>query len=455
MSFKTKIILLAILPLLLVASLIALLSTYQARNLLENEIQVFQSNLLAAKRQELQHYIQLAQTSIAHILNDTLMPDDDAQREVKRILNKLTYGSDGYFFVYNQQGINLVHPILRDIVGTNLYDMKDVNGDFVIRNLLSVANDGGGFHRYVWNKPSTGQNEDKISYTVLLPRWNWMLGTGLYIDDIANEVTKIRGEVNTNIRNTFFTILIIAVSTAIVIAVVGIAINLHESRLADSRLRQLAHKSVQFQINERRRFSRDLHDGISQLLVSVKFRLESALNNTQKLSVYGHAEDDRKKCVKELIKGKSVLNSAIKEIRRVSHDLRPSLLDDMGLQSALDSLIEHFQERTDVMASLTISLSNQLPEDIEITLYRVIQEALTNIERHADATSVALNIRSYRKQVSLEIRDDGQGFDKLPQGEGIGMRTMRERIELLGGEFRIQSRENVGTVLTAWLPNEI
>ncbi len=455
MSFKTKIILLAVLPLLLVASLITLLSTYQARNLLENEIHVFESNLLDAKRLELRHYIQLAQTSIDHILSDSQMRDQDAQREVKRILNKLTYGSDGYFFVYNQQGTNLVHPILREIVGTSLYDMQDVNGDFVIRSLLAVANDGGGFHRYVWNKPSTGRNEDKISYVVQLPRWDWMMGTGLYIDDIANEVKKIRGEVNSNVRNTFFTILIITISTAIAIAVIGIAINLHESRLADSRLRKLAHKSVQFQINERRRFSRDLHDGISQLMVSVKFRIESALNNTQKLQVYDHAKADREKCIKELAQGKSALNSAIREIRRVSHDLRPSLLDDMGFQSALDSLIEHFQERTGVVALLSLKLSDHLPEDIEITLYRVIQEALTNIERHSKARNVSLKIRSSRQRVSLEIRDDGLGFEKLPQSEGIGMSTMRERIELLSGDFRIQSRTNGGTVLTAWLPNEV
>ncbi|HBR97259.1 MAG TPA: histidine kinase [Gammaproteobacteria bacterium] len=448
-------ILLAILPLLLVASLITLISTIQARDLLDNEIEVFESNLLDAKRLELQHYIQLAQTSIDHILRDEHMPEKAAQREVKRILNKLTYGADGYFFVYDEHGVNLVHPVLDDIVGNNLYDMQDINGDFVIRNLLAVAAGGGGFHRYVWNKPSTGQNEDKISYAVQLPRWNWMMGTGLYIDDIAKEVANIRVEFNTNIRNTFFTILIITLATAIAIAVIGIAINLHEGRLADSRLRQLAHKSVRFQVNERRRFSRELHDGISQLMVSVKFRIESAINNTAKLRVESHAEADRSKCLKELHQGKAALNDAIREVRRISHDLRPSLLDDMGLQPALDSLVDHFQERTGIIAILTVALPRQLPEDIEITLYRVIQEALTNIERHANAQTVALEIGPGRQRIELEIRDDGQGFESEAPGEGIGLRNMRERIELFGGEFKLHSKADVGTTLTAWLPNEV
>ncbi|MET0116067.1 MAG: cache domain-containing protein [Sedimenticola sp.] len=448
MSFKTKILLLAILPLLLVASAITLISVNQAHTLSEEEIRTFEENLLSSKRRELKHYISLALTSIDHIVRDQGIDEYTAQEEVKRILNGLTYGDDGYFFVYDRSGVNLVHPILGDIVGRNLYDLQDANGDYVIRNLLDIAAQGGGFHRYLWNKPSTGKDEDKLSYAVELPRWRWMLGTGLYIDDIAQEVAKIRNQVNINIRNTFFTVLLIIGLTVIIIVIIGLAINLHESRLADVRLRELAHKSVRFQVNERRRFARELHDGINQLMVSVKFRIESAVNKLQK-GQDGSLED--------LHQGGGVLNEAIQEVRRISHDLRPSLLDDMGLQTALDSLIGQFRERTGINAELRLELKpERLPEDIEITLYRVIQEALTNVERHAGQCNVLLQLWQLKDSVRLEITDQGCGFEpaEMTAHEGIGLLNMRERIELLGGEFTLLSEPGSGTQLKAMLPNE-
>lgn len=448
MSLKAKILLLAILPLLLVASLITLINVNQAHTLSEEEIRTFEENLLASKRRELKNYVSLALTSIDHIIRNPALDERSAREEVKRILNELTYGEDGYFFVYDRNGVNLVHPILGEIVGRNLYDLQDSNGDYVIRNLLRIAADGGGFHRYLWNKPSSGREEEKLSYAVQVPGWNWMLGTGLYIDDIASEVAKIRAQVTVNIRNTFFTLLMVIVGTVIIIILIGIAINLHESRLADIRLRELAHRSVRFQVNERRRFARELHDGINQLMVSVKFRIESAIAKLQK----GHTT-----ALDDLKSGAGVLNDAIQEVRRISHDLRPRLLDDMGLGVALESLTGHFSERTGIMTDLTLELADtRLAEDIEITLYRVVQEALTNIERHAGLCRVQLRLRQRSGNVILEIRDNGCGFDLQGQrfAEGIGLRNMRERIELLGGEFSLMSRVGEGTRLKALLPDE-
>jgi two-component system NarL family sensor kinase len=449
MSLKTKILLLSILPLLLVASLFTVINVNQAHTLSEEEISTFEENLLASKRRELKNYISLVLTSIEHIVQDETLGEQAAREGVKRILNRLTYGEDGYFFVYDQNGVNLVHPILGELVGRNLYDLQDTNGDYVIRNLLRKAEEGGGFHRYFWNKPSTGKDEEKLSYVVQVPGWNWMIGTGLYIDDIAEEVRKIRSQVDINIRNTFFTLLVVVVGTVILIALVGIAINLHESKLADIRLRELAHKSVQFQVSERRRFARELHDGINQLMVSVKFRIESAINKIQK---------GQNSPIDDLVNGNRVLNDAIQEVRRISHDLRPRLLDDMGLRVALESLIVQFSERTDINAEMIIDFSaERLPEDIEITIYRLVQEALTNIERHAGVCNVELIIRQSRGKITLVVEDDGQGFELTSEyeGEGIGLRNMQERIELLEGDFSIQSKKGEGTRLKAILPSEV
>ena len=446
MPLKLKILTLALLPMLLVTVIITLVNVKQSKSLSELEIETFEQNLLASKRNELENYVSLALTSVAQIMHSPWMKEIEAKEEVKRILNGLTYGEDGYFFVYDANGVNLVHPAQPDLVGQNLIDLQDGNGTFVVRDLYALAKQGGGFHRYVWRKPSKGDDEDKLSYVVLLPEWGWMLGTGLYVDDIVKEVTKTRLQVTNNIRNTFFTVMLITAATAIIIVIFGIAINVHESRLADARLRHLAHKSVQFQVSQRRRFARELHDGINQLMVSVKFRIELGINKIKK---------NDETAVDDLTKGIDVLNQAIQEVRRISHDLRPSLLDDMGLTSALKGLLDEYESRTGIIIETDLDFpQTRLPDDIEITLYRLIQEALSNVEKHSGADEVRLKTWVEGKYIWVLLKDNGDGFDvkETVQKEGIGLRNMHDRIELLSGEFVLTSEVGHGTQLRVKLP---
>lgn len=449
MSLKTKIILLAIIPLLLVTCSVTLIALKQAKTLGEHEIQTFERNLIASKEMELRHYVSLALTSINHIYSNIDLHPEDAQARVKSILHDLTYGDDGYFFVYDDQGVNLVHPIQPELAGQNMIDLQDRNGNFIIRNLLQRAREGGGFHRYQWHKPSRGEIEDKLSYVVQLPHWNWMLGTGLYLDDIGREVAKIQAQVNQNIRNTFFTVLVITSITVVLIILFGIAFNVHEHRLADGRLRDLARRSLQFQIAERKRFSRELHDGINQLMVSVKFRLELARE--------GFRTNDGSS-IDHLDQGELILNEAIQEVRRISHDMRPTVLDDLGLIPALNSLLDEYSLRTGIRVEQKVELSDrELSEEIDITFYRVVQEALTNIERHADASHIWLRGKWLGDSFQLEVADNGSGFElgDAKCADGIGLRNMRERIELLGGEFSIDTQRNNGTRIRAKLSLEL
>jgi two-component system NarL family sensor kinase len=440
MKLKIKILLLAILPMLIVALLISFLSRHQIQSLSEQEIKTFETNFLASKRNELKNYVELALTSINPVLADTALSDAMAKMEVKRILNGLIYDSDGYFFVYDQTGKNLVHPITPTLVGQNLYDLKDPNGNYVIRSLLEMAKSGGGYHRYLWNKPSEDSIQEKMSYVVVIDRWKWMMGTGLYLDDIELEVTKIRKQVKINVHQTFVKLLLIVLIAIVVITLLGLGINLHETRVADKRLQQLALKFVRFQVNERRRFARDLHDGINQLLVSVKYRLESATAKVKRSETL--ATSDLEGCT-------GVLDSSIQEIRRISHDLRPSLLDDLGLEHAVLSLLDEFKQRTGINALVEFDFeAGQLPEDIEITLYRLIQEALTNIERHSQASRIQLLISMEKQKLTFTLSDNGVGFSlKSIQASplGIGLKNMQERVELIGGHFKIRSKGDEGT----------
>ncbi len=447
MPLKVKILLLSLIPMLLVTSVVAWIGMNQARQLSEDEIQLFEENLLASKKRELKNYVSLAMTSIAHIVDNSDPSDLEAQREVKRILNDMTFGQDqdGYYFVYNLEGVNLVHPTLPHLVGQNLLDIQDARGDYIIRNLLDKAEQGGGYHRYLWQKPSKQDYEEKLGYVVKLEKWGWMLGTGLYLDDITRDVAKIREQVNRNIRNTFFTVVVIMLVAVLLVLLLGIAINLHENRLADSRLRHLAHRSILTNVADRRRFSRELHDGINQLMVSVLYRIELAQRKLKNQDQSG---------LDDLQQGYEVLNEAIQEVRRISHDLRPTLLDDLGLRAALDGLLQRFTERTGIRLKIDMRLPEaSLPEEVEITIYRLVQEGLTNVEKHADASWLNLGVWVQGGSVWLRLQDNGRGFDTdvLERFEGIGLRNMRERVELLGGDFKLLSKPGQGAILLVGL----
>lgn len=447
MTFRLRLFLLAVLPFMLVTGVVTWISFKEVKSLSDEQIRIVSEKLRDSKQATLKDYINLALTAITPIIQDQSLDEVTAQLEVKRILNKMSYGSDGYFFVYDKQGVNLVHPIQTELVGQNLYSKQDKQGDQVIKALLEIAANGGGFHQYYWNKPSTKIEEQKIAYAVRLPRWDWMLGSGLYLDDIADEEELIRQKVAANIERNISIILLIVTLTTLLIILFLLTINLHEGRLADRRIRELAKNFVRFQIEERRHFSRELHDGINQLMVAVKFRMELALKQIKQQRVSGCDLDN-------IAAGLDMIQEAIREVRRISHALRPGLLDKMGLQAAIEDLLEQFKQRTGTItkSNITLGARTSLPEEVEITLYRVIQEALTNIERHANAKQIGLTLEQKAKQVGLTLEDDGQGFSPDAKTDGIGLTNLRERVELIGGDFTVESTFQQGTRIKVALP---
>lgn len=452
MNLRQKILLLATVPLILAVSAITLLVSYQAQTLSKEEVTFFRKNMLDAKKSELLNYLRLAQTSIRHIYETADTNDAFAQSQVRNILDDLTYGTDGYFFVYDYNGLNIVHPKQPHRVGNNWWHLTDSKGNKVIQNLILKAKQGGGYHNYYWEKPSTGEVAEKISYAIPLDKWKWMLGTGLYIDNVNQQVKAIEDEVSQRISQTTVIILIITLVSLVLVFITGVLINLHERRLADEKLKQLTQRIVETQEEERGRVARELHDSISQILVSVKFAQELSL--TKLLNKDPTVQSS-------LEKSNDALHTAIKEVRRISRDLRPRSLDDLGLSPALKSLAEEFAERNGMKLTInTVAFNNLLPKEVKTTLYRVAQEALTNIERHAQAKHVKIKLSAPKGVVTLSITDDGNGFEnnyattKSNPLTGIGLRNMQERIEHHNGELKILS-SNRGTTIRAKMPKKL
>lgn len=445
MRLRQKIIVLAVLPVVAAVLAIAALVALQSRELARLEAVLLEESMLTAKRTELRHYVQIAQTSIEHIYEGG-RDDALAREEVKRILSTMSFGDDGYFFAYDRSGTNLVHPREPDLIGQNLWEVRDPQGVAVIQRLIGIARDGGGFLRYIWNKPSTGQPADKLSYVVNLERWGWMYGTGIYLDDVAAGTQKIKEQAAANITATMLGLAAVAVTAALAVFAGGMALNISEQRIADQQLKQLTQRLVSSQEEERARVSRELHDGLSQLLVSTKFRFELAQERLQ------NGRGDASAAIDDGIAG---LSEAISEIRRISHNLRPSLLDNLGLPAALEQLAEDFGRRTGIAVHTAIGpLPTLAAGSATTSLYRVAQEALTNIERHAHARYVELTLDSDSKRLRLSLRDDGIGLDASgPLRKGIGLRNMRERVEHHGGTLEVcQGNDVGGTLLVVQVP---
>ncbi len=453
LPYKFKIALLTLIPLIIAISGIAAATVHQTKLLARTQAETFEQELLDTKKSELKNYMELAYTAIINVYDNPNVAKTHAQKEVYDILKNMEFGEDGYFFVYDYNGVNIAHSRKPELEGTNLFDFKDENGKLLIQELIAKAKQGGGYTRYLWDKPSGGKSVKKLGYSIGLDKWQWMVGTGLYIDDIEKGVAVIKDKAQNSSSKTLLLTSIIAIVATLLTSLIGFLINLSEGKLATRKMRNLTNKTVNFQEDERKRVSRELHDGINQLLVSVRYKLDSAKSKLLKQN------SETAGTAAIIDEADEILNSGIQEVRRISRDLRPSLLDDLGLNAAVKSLISDFVERTNIVVEFNNNTTEErLPQEIETAFYRIIQEALTNIEKHAlSAKHVILNIDKKRSSINLSISNDGIGFNKqtLEQTNperGLGIRNMVDRTELLEGFLTVNSSIDKGTTVIVHIP---
>jgi PAS domain S-box-containing protein len=213
------------------------------------------------------------------------------------------------------------------------------------------------------------------------------------------------------------------------------------------QLRELSQRLLQTQDDERRRIARDLHDSVGQIVAALGMQLASITQRAVKPEVRNAAEQCH-----ELVRELS------KEIRTISYLLHPPLLDENGLAGAIGWYMKGLEERSGLKINLDISEAfGRLPRDVEVAIFRIVQECLTNIHRHSGGKAAAIRLRRNTSSASLEIQDDGTGISKdtlnaiQTQRSGVGMTGMRERVRHLGGNLNIQSDSN-GTLVSVIFP---
>jgi signal transduction histidine kinase len=219
----------------------------------------------------------------------------------------------------------------------------------------------------------------------------------------------------------------------------------HLKEVSDARqeLRNLSARLVETQENERKNISRELHDAVGQSMSAVQFELHDL---GVLLAPYPEALRTRVDRIRELVE------SSVAMVRNMALLLRPSMLDDLGLAAALEWQANQVSRSTGVRIRIGADgLPNELPEEHKICVFRIVQEALNNVCRHARASSVEITVLASGSRISVMIRDDGRGF-RTPRPNGLGLIGMQERAESLGGSVTINSEPGQGTTIEVALP---
>ena len=210
----------------------------------------------------------------------------------------------------------------------------------------------------------------------------------------------------------------------------------------EAERRRASNAALSAQEQERARVARDLHDEVNQALTGLLLRLEAA------------REKAPPSLAAELAEIRALANQAMQELLTLARQLRPTALDDLGLEAALAGNVRELSNQGGVEASFEAEELGPLPQDVQLVVYRVAQEALSNAVRHSDAAHVKVGLRREGDRVVLSVADDGRGFTFDQASDGLGIAGMRERALLVGGEFQIESRPAIGTRVRLLVPIE-
>ena len=216
---------------------------------------------------------------------------------------------------------------------------------------------------------------------------------------------------------------------------------------AEKELRRLSRQLVQAQEEERKTISRELHDEVGQMLTALRMELKSL----QELRTVPGAEFD------EHVNGaKTLTEQSLRALKDMAMGLRPSMLDDLGLGSAVQWQARQFSKHTGIPVNVQVDgIPADLPERHRTCVYRMVQEALTNTARHAQAKTIDVSVSAQDGQLAVAVKDDGVGFDPAAvRGAGLGLIGMQERVMELRGELRLASHAGKGTAVSATIPLE-
>ncbi|MEH6446031.1 MAG: methyl-accepting chemotaxis protein [Oceanospirillaceae bacterium] len=214
-SIRAKIFALVLVPLILVVCVLTAISINGLKAVSEKEVILFNKELIDIKKEELKSFTDIAKKSIAHLSPDIA----DDLNQMRDIIRALTFGENGYFFIFDQKATTIVHAGKPSLEGKNLATLKDTRGTFIINDLIKIAQQGGGYVEYYWENPAIKQEALKLSYASMLDDWNYMIGIGIYLDDIDKKVSGMKLELDKQVSAILMQSIIASIILFIICAI--------------------------------------------------------------------------------------------------------------------------------------------------------------------------------------------------------------------------------------------
>jgi PAS domain S-box-containing protein len=340
----------------------------------------------------------------------TLEGAEHAYRVLIECMNEgaLILAADGVMLYANQSFARMVKRPLEQVLGSSFHRVLSVTNQAVLRPLLKRTVKSGSKIQALLHAGDGSQMPAHISIRPLAKNGAKSATFGIVVTDMT------------------------------------------EARRNEEMLRALTHRVVQAQEAERRLVALELHDHITQRLCAVLARWAALAN---KLPAHEKASRG------EVMKLSEMLGQTVDEVQRIARNLRPTVLDELGLVPALRATCTEFADRTGVSLKLACKpLSARLPAEVELTLYRILQKALENVEKHARARHVMVQLTKQRDILQLTIKDDGIGFDpdqppaSRKKKRNFGLLRMRERATYVGGTLKVKSVRRAGTEIEVRIP---
>ncbi len=407
---------------------------------------------------------------------------EQARREGAITLRELTYRyrlGENYLFMGTTAGVTLVHPWDRSLEMSNGWDLTDSHGTYYVREMVAIAQSetGAGYLEYYYPPPGGAVEQRKVSYIVAIPEWDAYIGAGMYMGEAD---AQNRAYVMTSLGLTLGGFVLIALVASLALRPIVISyrllLGLFEQVKGDpsgvsavpvdrfrrgseawqlmvgfERMLRQIESSEQARreaaLAERGRLARELHDAVTQTLFSASIIADVLPTIWEKDQIAARA---RLQELRQLTRG------ALAEMRSLLIELRPAALVTADLGDLLRQLAEAVigRARLPVVVRADHPLSD-LPPDVKIALYRITQEALNNIVKHAAASQAAIDLRAEGGRLVLRVSDDGCGFDASSPQEGahFGLATMQERAASIGAAFDVDSIPGQGTtIIVTWQP---
>lgn len=449
LTWKRRIILLPFGVFVGAIVVIAVTTYLSAKGLRDSHREPIERTYKARVDTELKNSTTIAVHSIEH-LHGLGRNNQPALQEAKKILTKLDYGADGYFFLYDLNGTVLMHPRQPELVGQNLWDYTDANGNHPIQQLISRAQQGSGYVDFEWQKPSTHSPRPvaKRAYVMLLKNWGWVLGTGVYLDDVEATLAELNSQIWENITRTMWWVVAFScLGVGWVASFLGKSIK--SLAIADTKVKALSARITTAQDEERHRIASAFHDDIKPLLAAIRLQVETGIHQLQRFV------QPRAASPSPFETAIAHVDETLKDIDRIVQGLRPYSLEILGLEKALRLRAQHAAHKTLQVEFTARGETKGVSSSREEALFFVAQEAIANATNHSSATVITVELVGHAHDVVFQVRDNGRGFDvnqiRTHPGRGNGLYNMEERMQAQGGTWCVTSSPT-GTTITATIP---